>query len=384
MGVFVESDGNQLNLDLLAAGNIRSTPSGNPSRERVRITATVKRKRPKDLLASMTGYSVSEYVSTYKPIWVAPSQVFPGMGLQRSAQGFGCAVGSASVPSSDKASLRTAVNSRILIKIKDEKWNAANSIAEVGKTIAFAQVILKDVVDYYRLARKGDILGIASLYHSRDARGKRRPPFPVRAGSRYLAFRYGVRPLLMDLDSALAEFHNSNVKPAVRRVSSRMQCEWREVTTDLYQSNPDYLRTFVKNASFKFRKTMYFTVDPDVANMKRLGFTNLAAVLWEVTPYSFMFDWILPVGQFIGSLDAMAGVSVKSGFTSEWNEWDTSVSIRLGGGKQRGRTYSRSPDTSVSYLPKFEPSLDALKLLDTLSILNQWRDAKGPRGFSRF
>lgn len=36
---------------------------------------------------------------------------------------------------------------------------------------------------------------------------------------------------------------------------------------------------------------------------KLLGFTNPAAVLWEATPFSFVVDWFLPIGDYLKTLD---------------------------------------------------------------------------------
>jgi hypothetical protein len=44
--------------------------------------------------------------------------------------------------------------------------------------------------------------------------------------------------------------------------------------------------------------------------LTRLGIGNLPALAYELIPYSFILDWFLPVGTYLGSLDAFSGISV--------------------------------------------------------------------------
>jgi len=44
-----------------------------------------------------------------------------------------------------------------------------------------------------------------------------------------------------------------------------------------------------------------------------MGLINPAEVAWELTPWSFVVDWFIPVGNFLEALTARAGVTFIDG-----------------------------------------------------------------------
>jgi hypothetical protein len=44
-----------------------------------------------------------------------------------------------------------------------------------------------------------------------------------------------------------------------------------------------------------------------------LGLTNPLAIAWELVPFSFVLDWLVPVGTWLQSLDATLGVKFVGG-----------------------------------------------------------------------
>jgi hypothetical protein len=48
--------------------------------------------------------------------------------------------------------------------------------------------------------------------------------------------------------------------------------------------------------------------DASLKQLSQLGITNPALLVWELIPYSFVIDWLIPVGDFLSSLDALVGV----------------------------------------------------------------------------
>lgn len=53
---------------------------------------------------------------------------------------------------------------------------------------------------------------------------------------------------------------------------------------------------------------------------------NPSLVLWEAVPWSFVVDWLLPVGDFLSSLTALWGISIISNvYTTKsernWSGW---------------------------------------------------------------
>jgi len=53
---------------------------------------------------------------------------------------------------------------------------------------------------------------------------------------------------------------------------------------------------------------------PQVAFLAQTGFTNPINLLWEVIPYSFVVDWLLPIGPYLEQLHAWDGLEFVKGF----------------------------------------------------------------------
>jgi hypothetical protein len=47
--------------------------------------------------------------------------------------------------------------------------------------------------------------------------------------------------------------------------------------------------------------------------LKSVGLTNPLEIAWEVVPYSFVVDWMLPIGDAISAIDYDAGLDFLSG-----------------------------------------------------------------------
>ena len=53
-----------------------------------------------------------------------------------------------------------------------------------------------------------------------------------------------------------------------------------------------------------------------VRTLTQIGVTNPASIVWELVPYSFVLDWALPIGEWLGLMDADFGWSFRDGAIS--------------------------------------------------------------------
>ncbi len=62
---------------------------------------------------------------------------------------------------------------------------------------------------------------------------------------------------------------------------------------------------------------LYYRVDdPTIARIAAMGLFNPLGVWWELTPYSFVFDWLVPVGTMLQSVTSTVGLTFLSGYTN--------------------------------------------------------------------
>jgi hypothetical protein len=57
--------------------------------------------------------------------------------------------------------------------------------------------------------------------------------------------------------------------------------------------------------------------NPALAQAASLGLTNPATWVWEKIPWSFVVDWLLPIGAYLDSMDATLGWTFRAGSTTK-------------------------------------------------------------------
>lgn len=340
-------------------------PAYVPSTERWQERSTVKRVKPADLLASMTPYRASE-------MKVDRSQVTFDSGYMAPASdyiGAGPGVGQV-VTEMEIAKSRAASNLRM--SIKDMTWNAATTAGELGQTLSFLVSCSRDLGRAYSLARKGDLLGLSDLYHKYDYRGKRRKPAYRRVNNAYLQWRYAVRPLVHDLDDMLHELYRSRVVP---RVIKARGSATENVYKILQQDNPGTGNRLVIRTGTVRCKYVFYYRETGLASWTHLGWTNLPALLWELTPYSFVVDRFLPIGTYLSGLDALTGVEILNGYLVTKYDFVVSGTFRDGRVIASTREYNREVVTSIpdQPLPGWQVPARGLPefVLDALALLTQ-------------
>lgn len=351
-------------------GPYMSYPSGNNSPYRLYdengFQTGVSRKKPKDLLTSMTTLSAYHNQRSGAYVWV------PSLNGSYPTYAFDSVSGNTSSYTHMATTARNQAASKLRMALKDQVWNAAQTFAELGKTMSFFIDASRDMLHAYRLAKRGDVLGLSELYRSHDYRGKRRRPPYVRVANRWLQWRYAVRPLVWDLQDMLEEHFRSDAEPAVKRFGSSAKTE---LNTILWEGKLYNLPSF-KSASVtvKCRYTSYVRLSVDSNTWKRLGLTNGLSLLWELTPGSFLLDWWCPVGEYLSGLDAAIGVTNIATCSSE--QYLVEEKFSIGGAVQtaRSKQYSRSSGGIPSQpLPTLRTSNYDLKnrTLDAIALLTQ-------------
>lgn len=360
-------------------------PTGVYSWQRSSSNTTVQREKPaKATYANGTDYAVSELVNTR-------TLVYAGFGNWAPITDYLSVSANQTSVLSETMSADARAASRLRSKIKDQTWNAATTIGEAGKTIAFVASVAHDLRHAWQLARRGDILGLADFAHVRDSAGKRRFKWPLRIGSAWVAWRYAVRPLMYDLGDMLQEFHNSGVRPRVIKVyASATENVGKTMFSGQVQGQDALTR---RTGTVKVAYVAYYEQSGTVS-LTPLGLTNFPALLWELTPWSFVIDKFIPIGRFLSGLDATMGINYLGGYRMEKHNWGETANHRGGTATSYIRSYSRSKASIPNQpLPSWSPpwtkpadkqdipalAMDALALLaQTVSGRRDWAYVKPP------
>lgn len=148
-----------------------------------------------------------------------------------------------------------------------------------------------------------------------------------------LEYRYGWSPLMQDIKGALDVLSQPIPDKAIRSSRSRSFSE-------TYGSG-------VKPTQISERVTIKGRIrvsNPNLDLANRLGLINPASVAWEAVPFSFIVDWFLPVGNFLGSFTDFMGIELVDASITGKRTWYQA--------EEGGYSYLRATGTDFYWDPK--------------------------------
>lgn len=211
----------------------------------------------------------------------------------------------------ERTAIYDELGRRLLSKVKGQKVNLGNFLAERNQTISLFGDTAK------RIAKAVNALRAKKFKEA--FRALRCPPSKRVNASKSLAnnwleLQYGWLPLLDDCYGAAEEleraFDRDRVKPPIFKVTAKRA--W--AASDVYASVSVIGASAKRDAIMNFSRWCYYTVDYESSQfLGRVGLTNPLDIAWEATPWSFVVDWFYPVGKFLNTLDATLGCTYVGG-----------------------------------------------------------------------
>jgi hypothetical protein len=270
--------------------------------------------------------------------------------------------------------------SRLADRAKNQSVNLAQFIAERKQTAKlFAETVVR-VAKAVRSLKQGQVTSAwRSLF----------PPSSKQLANDFLAWQFGVKPLISDIEGAAKMLAVGPPKLEFDIiVKKRVDFEPEHATEN--QLRPIPVKSILSSngyveVTYKFRVRCQI---PALKNLSSLGFGNLASLAWELTPWSFVIDWALPIGNYINSLDSFDGLEVLYGHKTVFSRKNTSISRDYGGyvdgyeydAKSVSRSFVQTECTRtlMSEFPSIElPSLkdptSTTHILDMLALLRQMK-----------
>jgi hypothetical protein len=195
-----------------------------------------------------------------------------------------------------------------------------------------------------------------------------------------LELQYGWRPLYSDIYGSAELVAQKIVRESIGRATSKVTERRREVTViqgggghaDMY---------FAISRKVTSKYVIYYATSSDVDHtLSQVGITNPALIAWELTPWSFVFDWLVPIGNYISSFDAVAGLRFVKGTKTAF-EYITQFGKGVtgntsGAGIKRHYSYTGSSDCEVINLTR--TALHGFPDIDIPTFKNPFSNKKGP------
>lgn len=144
---------------------------------------------------------------------------------------------------------------------------------------------------------------------------KKREPRGSNITNQWLQMQYGVKPLLSDVYGSCDSLAKRN------RDDWRVTAKATRSTTVEKSGEGSTYSVGWHRREFKGRKSVFVRIDATPANellisLASLGVLNPLAVAWERTYLSFVVDWFLPIGNWLDSLDATLGYTIRGSSSS--------------------------------------------------------------------
>lgn len=306
---------------------------------------TIRRKKPS--VSDVT--SVSTYVTDLRHAKLI-SNPFPGRVIQTSTASTGYF---GRPPTQDLQTLaRIVAENKLRAEAKQSGVNLANMMGEYRQTATLYGELSKAGVNLYRSVRRGNWRGVLSSYNrSKD----------------WLLFMYGIKPLMGDLYDAIEEMKEAKITPPTVKSSSTQR--WSDKQKIDVGNN-----TYVVNRFSEYRVKCGARVQVNDSFFRSFaaqhGLTNPAALVWELTPFSFVIDWWINVGDTLASLDNCLVFSSLTGYSS----FKTDEIVDCAGGYFRYQeNFRQTKDFSLTDELHYKPSVSLTHILNGLAL---WRSIR--------
>jgi len=206
------------------------------------------------------------------------------------------------------------LTNKLASAVKGHSFNAAVSLAEGNKTLSMIGHRAGQLAGALSSLKRGNFnsfakkLGVPSRNQPKVGKVS-----PSRLQDKWLEFEFGWRPLVNDIyEGSQAVFALTN-RPLYRVYRSSINKK-----VDVFSTSGS-TKVGTSEAILSYR----VHVKEDYSPIASLGLLDPAEVLWELTPYSFVADWVVPVGNYLSARSFLSHLS-----SSVWSTYFSKVSLK--------------------------------------------------------
>lgn len=209
---------------------------------------------------------------------------------------------SASWANGDVAAAYNKAYARLLTKIKGEEAQLGAALVEWRKTASMVNNRAFQFFQFVRAVRRGRfgdanyILGVPRKFRPK-ARG---------LGGIVLEYSFGWAPTVNDIQNGMKVL-TGGIPPVW--VKSQASAPMSVVITQT-GSYPDRFQEQSSGKVLVKCGAVVYLANPNLWLANQLGFTNLAGIAWEVTPFSFLIDYFINVGAVVNSWSDTLGITL--------------------------------------------------------------------------
>lgn len=200
-----------------------------------------------------------------------------------------------------------------LLQLNEQKVAIGNALAEAKSTVQMIAETATKLAKALAAMRRGNPRGaLSALGLSRSGIGVTKF-----AANNFLQWKYGWAPLMGDI--------HDGVEALKTQLDLGMYISARKTKVSNprwdFEVGSQFGSPYTKVTGSGTHRTtvaLWCSFKPDywLAAAHKYGLDNPLGILWEVTPWSFVVDWLIPVGDLLTALSAREGLNLVGGFSS--------------------------------------------------------------------
>lgn len=288
-----------------------------------------------------------------------------------------------SVPSflSIASSMEALVRAKLMDQLRDSDIDLGTFVGEFRETAEMFLAFSHALVAAVKAARKRDLLGVARALGMK-------PESTKDFANAWLMVKYGLQPFISDILGAAKALQKGMLEERFFMIHAGDVFDDSLVTTSGSVNSSGGLVTTTWNYKVQVGGRLKYSVsNAKVATLSSLGLLNPLAVGWELTKLSFVFDWAIGIGSWLGQLDVTFGKSFDSGSittfirkqgSQTWDRHWVSATGDYGGNSRAVGSLTDLKVTRVSmltwpinFVPAFKDPRSLNHVITGLSLLRQ-------------
>jgi hypothetical protein len=190
-------------------------------------------------------------------------------------------------------------------KLRSDSINIGQTIGEMPEAVKEFSKLALGVLRTINALRKGNLR--MAKTHLTTAIGRKRVVQSTQGISNtYLFYRFGVAPILNDINNMTSEIGKAMSQPDFLSVKGQAH-DNVEPSGGSWQFDASGSLQEICEVGYKVRPKAFYAA-------AFLGLTNPIALAWELVPMSFIINWFISIGDTLNALDAGVGLEFVDGY----------------------------------------------------------------------
>lgn len=281
------------------------------------------------------------------------------------------------------SSVSSALRNQILAQVKGKGVNLAQMLGEYRQTADLFSSCCEKLYRLTMAVRKRDPRILIYDYYSPSGRLRKSVSRRTRRNlsKSWLEYIYGVVPLMSDVHESIDALKNRVVdRPPILHLKSQINTRPQKISK---VKDSTWISGFPAAWLYTGSRKNRMSAVVELRNLELLqslgayGMTNPAALAWELTPFSFVIDWWVNVGEVLGSLDNLLYINSNRSVAVESQTYEQLTYCESFGSAAYAKTVNkqRFPPVALGTIAslQYKPSISLTHIANGIALIGALR-----------